>query len=199
MTGTAARLNALADAYVAGWSRQHLDEAVYLGAPADRHDMLPDNSLAGIRAWQAREDAWLTELAEVDAAALDDAGRVTYGLLREALEASVGWRVARPELWRVDQRAAGTSLIRPSRRRSPWARMAGARRRWPGGAAFPRSSATRRIAWRRASAPAGLPPATPSAAFDIRRFHTAVLEDGSVTLPMLREKIGRWMGRQLRG
>ncbi len=29
--------------------------------------------------------------------------------------------------------------------------------------------------------------------FDIKAFHDRVLEDGSVTLPMLREKIERWI------
>jgi len=29
--------------------------------------------------------------------------------------------------------------------------------------------------------------------FDLRAFHDRVLEDGSVTLPMLREKITRWL------
>jgi uncharacterized protein (DUF885 family) len=31
--------------------------------------------------------------------------------------------------------------------------------------------------------------------FDVRAFHDAVLEDGAVTLPMLREKIARWIER----
>ncbi len=29
--------------------------------------------------------------------------------------------------------------------------------------------------------------------FDIKAFHDRVLEDGTVTLPMLREKIERWI------
>ncbi len=107
-----ARLAALADAYLAGWSAQHLDLAVYVGARMDRHDALPDNSLTGIQAWRAREDGWLAELREIDAAALEDGDRVTYGILREALEADVAWRVARPELWKVDQ-AGGWHLFYP--------------------------------------------------------------------------------------
>lgn len=107
-----ARLAALADAYLDGWSRQHLEAAVYLGVPMDRHDALPDVSLEGVREWRAREDAWLAALRSVDAGALGDADRVTYGLLREALEADVAWRVARPELWKVDQ-AGGWHLFYP--------------------------------------------------------------------------------------
>jgi uncharacterized protein (DUF885 family) len=107
-----ARVRAVADAYLRAWSRQHLALAVYLGAPLERHDALPDNSLAGIRAWQAREDAWLAELVLLDASALTGEDRVAYGLLREELEASVGVRIARPELCTVDQ-VGGWHLFHP--------------------------------------------------------------------------------------
>ncbi|HEU4557908.1 MAG TPA: DUF885 family protein, partial [Longimicrobium sp.] len=32
--------------------------------------------------------------------------------------------------------------------------------------------------------------------FDIRAFHDRVLEDGTVTLPMLQDKIRRWIAQQ---
>jgi uncharacterized protein (DUF885 family) len=35
-------------------------------------------------------------------------------------------------------------------------------------------------------------------AFDLRAFHDAVLEDGAITLPMLRERVARFVG-ELRG
>jgi uncharacterized protein (DUF885 family) len=35
--------------------------------------------------------------------------------------------------------------------------------------------------------------------FDIRQFHDRVLENGTVTLPMLRENITRWIGEKRRG
>lgn len=107
------RVRALADAYLHAWARQHLELAVYLGAPLDRHDALPDNSLAGIRAWHAREDAWRAEVRAIDADALDAEDRVTHGVLREVLEGEAGWRVARPELWTVDQ-AGGWHLYYPA-------------------------------------------------------------------------------------
>lgn len=104
MTSSVARqVDALAEAYLAAWARQHLDLAVYLGAPLDRNDALPDNSLAGIRVWQSREDAWRCELEEIDESTLDGDARVTCTLLRELLQADSGWRIARPELWTVDQ------------------------------------------------------------------------------------------------
>ncbi|HEX5725582.1 MAG TPA: DUF885 family protein [Longimicrobiaceae bacterium] len=35
--------------------------------------------------------------------------------------------------------------------------------------------------------------------FDLRAFHDRVLEDGSLTLPMLRAKIERWIAAQGQG
>ncbi len=107
------RVSALADDYLRAWAPQHLEVAVYLGAPLDRHDALPDNALAGIRAWQARENAWLAEVNAIDANALDADDRTTLGVLRETLEADAGWRVARPELWTVDQ-AGGWHIYYPA-------------------------------------------------------------------------------------
>ena len=37
------------------------------------------------------------------------------------------------------------------------------------------------------------------ARFDIREFHRTVLEDGEVTLPMLRQKVERWVVRHTDG
>jgi uncharacterized protein (DUF885 family) len=35
------------------------------------------------------------------------------------------------------------------------------------------------------------------ARFDLRAFHDVVLEDGSITLPMLRTKVRRWIAAEL--
>ena len=35
------------------------------------------------------------------------------------------------------------------------------------------------------------------ARFDLRAFHDVVLEDGSITLPMLRTKVRRWVDAEL--
>ncbi|HEX6037709.1 DUF885 domain-containing protein [Longimicrobium sp.] len=106
------RVRALADAYLHAWARQHLELAVYLGAPLNPDAPLPDNSLAGIRAWRSREDAWLAQVRAIDADALDADDRITLGVLRHALESEADWRVARPELWTVDQ-AGGWHLFYP--------------------------------------------------------------------------------------
>lgn len=100
----AARVTALADEYVRAYVAAAPEQAEVWGFPLERHDGLSDNSLAGVRAWQAREDAWAARLAAIEGAALR--GRpewVTFGMLRERIEASRAARVCRAELWSVNQ------------------------------------------------------------------------------------------------
>jgi uncharacterized protein (DUF885 family) len=100
----AARVTAVADEYLAAWIDAHPDRALLAGFTVARHHRLSDNSDAARRAWEAREDAWLAALAEIDGGALW--GRpewVTHGLLRERLEAARAARVCRQELWTVNQ------------------------------------------------------------------------------------------------
>lgn len=103
-TDDAARVTALADEVLEAYVSLAPEEAEAWGFPLERHDLLTDNSLPALRAWQAREDAWAARLAAIDGAALR--GRpewVTYGMLRERIEASRAARVCRAELWPVSQ------------------------------------------------------------------------------------------------
>jgi uncharacterized protein (DUF885 family) len=98
----AAKLRRLADTYLAAYFERHPDEATLDGVAAVRHDRLPDDSPGAIARWWLRENAWLAELERVDPAPL--AGRperVAYGIMRDALEGSVGTRLCRFELWNV--------------------------------------------------------------------------------------------------
>ena len=100
----AARVRALADDFVRAYVATFPEDAHVSGLTIERHDGLTDNSPAGVRAWQAREDAWAAELARIDGAGLR--GRpewVTYGMLRERVEAARAARVCRSELWPVNQ------------------------------------------------------------------------------------------------
>jgi uncharacterized protein (DUF885 family) len=100
----AARVRALADDFVRAFIDVFPEEAHVSGFTLQRHDGLTDNSLAAVRAWQAREDAWAAQMARMDGAGLR--GRpewVTYGMLRERVEASRAARVCRSELWPVNQ------------------------------------------------------------------------------------------------
>ena len=100
----AARVTALADEYVAAFRAAFPDAAEISGFTMERHDGLTDNSPAALAAWTAREDAWAAALAEIDGAGLR--GRpewITYGMLRERLQASQAMRVCRTELWPASQ------------------------------------------------------------------------------------------------
>lgn len=100
----AARVTRLADEYVKEYVARNPETATFEGLPNAPDDKLGDNSLGALKAWQAKEDDWLTRLAAIDGASLW--GRpewLTYGFLREALEGSKSMRVARLELWPVNQ------------------------------------------------------------------------------------------------
>ena len=99
-----ARVKALADAYLAAYFDRYPDQGTYFGVPGRHHDRLPDNSLTAQKAWEAKEDAWLTEARAIDASTIEAAPlRATYAITREALESSIGSRVCRSELWNVSQ------------------------------------------------------------------------------------------------
>jgi len=94
----------LADEYVAGYAAAFPEASALAGLALPRHDGLSDNSLAALAQWRAKQDAWLEVLRGIDGEALW--GRpewVTYGFLREVLEADVGLRVCRLELWPLNQ------------------------------------------------------------------------------------------------
>src|SRR5258708_30024456 len=70
--------------------------------PGARHDRLTDNSAAAEQAWQAKEDAFLARLKRIDPSILIGRNEwVTYGLLREELESSIGMRACNFRVWNV--------------------------------------------------------------------------------------------------
>jgi len=100
----ARRVTALADEYFAAWKEAFPLGGLYSGVPDAPNDRLEDNSLAAVRAWQAREDRWLDELRPISVEAL--AGRpeeATYGILLERLEGARQGRVCRSELRALSQ------------------------------------------------------------------------------------------------
>jgi uncharacterized protein (DUF885 family) len=100
---TAARqVIAIADDYFAAWRESFPEVNTSSGFPGARHDRLSDNSAAGEKAWQVKEDRWLAQIRGIEPAVL--VGRpewVTYGLLREELEASIGMRACNLRVWNV--------------------------------------------------------------------------------------------------
>ena len=101
-TDAPARVIAIADDYLAAWRETFPEVNTTNGIPGGRHDRLSDNSAAAERNWQAKEDRWLAQLRAINASAL--VGRpewVTYGLLREELESSIGMRACNFRVWNV--------------------------------------------------------------------------------------------------
>ncbi len=99
-----AHVRALADAYLAAWFDRNPEQITQFGVPNHRQDKLTDNSLDALKAWQAREDAWLTEVKQIDPATISAPPlRATYALLRESLEGPIALRTCRNELWTVSQ------------------------------------------------------------------------------------------------
>jgi len=109
----ARRVRALADEFYEAKVAQRPEAAFLDGLVVARHDGLADNSPAALKTWQKFEDRLLAELREIDEDSLG--GRAewsTYGVLTEALEAAVGLRVCRRELWAVNQ-MEGWQLLYP--------------------------------------------------------------------------------------
>ncbi len=99
-----ARVRELADAYLDGFFERNPDQVTLFGVTGRHHDGLPDNSLDALKAWQAREDVWLNQAKQIDPRLIAAPPlRGTYAIVREALEASIGVRVCRQELWTVSQ------------------------------------------------------------------------------------------------
>lgn len=107
-SATAARVNALADEYVRDYFRQFPEAATLEGYPGAEHGRLTDNSLASVRAWDARQAALLEQARAIDPAPLvGTPAYLTYAFLRESLEGSVGRQVCHEELWGVSPTYTG--------------------------------------------------------------------------------------------
>jgi len=102
--GPDARVLAIADAVVADAFAENPSLVALLRPPGARYDALPDDSLAGVAARDAKRDAWLAELVRIDRAKLarDDA-RLAYDLARDRLERLKDLRVCHFERWGVSQ------------------------------------------------------------------------------------------------
>src|ERR1700710_158444 len=89
-----ARVRELAGSYLDGFFLRNPDQVTLFGVPGRHHDALPDNSLDALRTWQAKEDGWLRQARQIDAARIEAPPlRGTYAIVLEALEASIGQRV----------------------------------------------------------------------------------------------------------
>ncbi len=100
------RVKVLADAYLSGFFERNPDQVTFFGIAGGHHDKMPDNSLAALKAWHAKEDAWLADAKAIAPETIQSGAlRAAYAIVREALEGSIGARVCRGELWSVSQTA----------------------------------------------------------------------------------------------
>jgi uncharacterized protein (DUF885 family) len=90
----------IADEFFESYMLRYPETPTQYGLAGYRHDRLTDHSAAATAAWEAREDVWLAELEAIGEP--DDVGSrdwVTYGILHEALAASVARRICCSHLW----------------------------------------------------------------------------------------------------
>src|ERR1700745_1635325 len=78
---TARLVRQLADAYLGGYFERNPDAVTVYGGPGRHHDNLPDNSLDALKAWQAREDAWLAQARQLNPDTIGSSqARATYAI-----------------------------------------------------------------------------------------------------------------------
>lgn len=95
-------VNLIADEYLESYFQQYPEQGTFLGIPGTPHDKLGDISVAAIDEWHKKEDRFLMRLELIEPELLENTPEyVTYLHLREQLEANVGERVCRSELWEI--------------------------------------------------------------------------------------------------
>ena len=76
-----ARVDALADRYVAAYFAAFPHNATFYGVADADHDRLPDISPAALARWQRFEDSTFAALEAIDPATLGSSAAVTHGFL----------------------------------------------------------------------------------------------------------------------
>jgi uncharacterized protein (DUF885 family) len=104
------RMNRLADRYVEAVLERNPEEAYHVGLPPLTHARLKDNSLSALEVWRAREDAFYTELLDIDSNRLHPREHGGFSTMRERLESSRGMRICHRELWQGVNSMSGWHL-----------------------------------------------------------------------------------------
>jgi uncharacterized protein (DUF885 family) len=103
-----ARVLALADVYVDDVFAQRPAAVARLRVPGARHDTLPDDSLRGVAAREARRAEWLAELRVLPRSTLaSEEARLASDLAASRLADGEALRVCRFERWSVSQMSNG--------------------------------------------------------------------------------------------
>ena len=92
----------VAKEFVDGYYHQFPEEAYEVGYPDTPMDRLGDRSVAAIKVWRAKEDAWLASLSAIDPGQLEGTdAAIPYAFTRDRLEASVARRVCHTDEWNI--------------------------------------------------------------------------------------------------
>jgi uncharacterized protein (DUF885 family) len=92
---------AIADGYMARLAQSFPETGTESDLPGTDHGALSDNTIAGIRAWQAYEASVLSQLRAIDVRAGNESDRILHDMLLDEVQRSVGTRVCQLELWGV--------------------------------------------------------------------------------------------------
>jgi len=104
----AEQVNNLADRYVEAYFTAFPELAAMVGAPDLHPEKLSDRSFSALKQWEDTENQLLDELNAIDRDALNGLPEsITYGFLRELLEASIDLRTCKMELWKVSPTFTG--------------------------------------------------------------------------------------------
>ncbi|MDH3491313.1 MAG: DUF885 domain-containing protein [Gammaproteobacteria bacterium] len=99
---SAERVNSIASDFVGGYYSQYPEEAYESAYPDAPMDRFGNHSESHLVAWDKQVDNWLEEVVALDPTPLSGTvDAVTYLFARERLEAIIGMRVCRMELWNV--------------------------------------------------------------------------------------------------
>ena len=102
------QVGVVADTYVQSYLDAFPYQALVIGAPEAHRSLLADHSLPALKKWEAKEDELLAALKKIDVKAIADTPEAhTYKFLQHLLEASIGFRVCRMELWNVSPTYTG--------------------------------------------------------------------------------------------
>ena len=97
----------LADEVLAATMNRYPSMPTFYSIKNSRHDRLFDNSLKALTVWQVKEDEWLARLNALgEPQEIGSRDWVTYGILRESLEAARDTRICRKELWETSTTTA---------------------------------------------------------------------------------------------
>ena len=100
----AVTVNIIADRYYATTLQRTPEVAYYTGVELPRHDGMEDNSPPARRTLEQEMDAMLASLKQIDVSSLTGKTEwITHAYLLQSLNAAVGLRVCRTELWNVNQ------------------------------------------------------------------------------------------------